>query len=61
MHTREEAKYLAAELTEDSKLIGLLFYYKVPYFDYFETGFHTVPAERGKGYARASGYAAIIK
>ena len=38
------------ELTGGSKLVGLLFYYKVPYFDYFEVGFYIVPAERGNGY-----------
>jgi RimJ/RimL family protein N-acetyltransferase len=28
----------------------VLFYYKVPYFDYLETGFYIIPDERGKGY-----------
>lgn len=50
VHRTEEAKYLAVERTVDSRLIGLLFYYKVPYFDYLEVGFYIVPEERGKGY-----------
>ena len=50
VHGTEEASYLAVERTKDSKLVGLLFLYKVPYFHYFEVGFYVVPEERGKGY-----------
>lgn len=46
----KESKYLAVELADGSKLIGLLFYYKVPHFDYFEAGFYIIPPERRKGY-----------
>jgi RimJ/RimL family protein N-acetyltransferase len=50
VHGSEDVKYLATERIEDSGLIGLLFYYRVPHFDYFEVGFYIVPEERGKGY-----------
>ena len=46
----EEASYLAVERIKGSKLVGLLFYHKVPNFHYFEAGFYVIPEERGKGY-----------
>jgi len=50
VHDTEEASYLAIERITDSKLIGLLFFHKVPNFHYFEVGFYVVPQERSKGY-----------
>ena len=50
MHGRGEAEYFVVERVADSRLIGLLFCYRVPYFDYFEVGFYIASEERGKGY-----------
>jgi RimJ/RimL family protein N-acetyltransferase len=50
VHGTEEASYLAVERIKDSKLIGLLFSHKVPYFHYFEVGFYVISEERSKGY-----------
>lgn len=50
VHGTEEASYLAVERIKNSKLVGLLFSHKVPYFQYFEVGFYVIPEERSKGY-----------
>jgi RimJ/RimL family protein N-acetyltransferase len=50
VHGTDEASYLAVERKKGSKLVGLLFSHKVPYFHYFEVGFYVIPEERNKGY-----------
>lgn len=40
-------RFLAIEKT---KIIGLVLYHKVSYFDYFDVGFYVVPNERNKGF-----------
>jgi ribosomal-protein-alanine N-acetyltransferase len=50
VHGTEEASYLMIERVKDSKVVGLVFYHKVPNFHYFEVGFYIIPLERSKAY-----------